>query len=94
MWDVAAELDDAMAIAADTTWRVAQVRLEFGPAPTVGALLASLGDVLACSRLLPYDLEFFETPDGRFMHTHCELLHHDGSVAEALSPLLGPGVRA
>ncbi len=91
MWDVAAELDDdaVAAIVSDTTWRVAQVRLEFGPAPTIGALLASLGDVLACSRLMAVRPRVLETPEGRFMSTYCDLLHHDGSVVDALSPLLG-----
>jgi len=96
MWDVAPGLDDGigMAVPPDTTWKIAHVRLEFGPARTVGDLLASLSEVMTYSRLLPYDLEFFEAPDGTYMYTHCELPHLDEGVYETLSPLLPHGAAA
>jgi hypothetical protein len=90
MWDVAPEIGDGLhtLVPPDTTWRIARVRLEFGPAPTIGALLASLSETMTFSRLLPYDLEFFEAPEGTYMYTYCEVPHLDAGIYDALSPLL------
>lgn len=92
MWDVAGSLDEELVgstVSPDTTWRVSQIRLEFGPAATIGDLLASLSEVMTYSRVLPYDLEFFEAPEGTYMYTHCELPHHDAGVYDVLVPLVG-----
>ena len=89
MWDVAREVvEGGDGPSEEAVWRVANVRLEFGPAKTVGDLLASLSEVLTFSRLLPYDLEFFEAPEGTYMYTHCEMPQHDIGLYETLSPLL------
>lgn len=99
MWDVAHGLDDGLThglaqmvsvdtTSADTTWKVAQIRLEFGPARTIGDLLAALSEVMNFSRVVPYDLEFYEAPEGTYMYTQCELPHPDTGVYDTLSPLV------
>ena len=98
MWDVAHGLDDglthglAQMVACDTSWdtswKVSQIRLEFGPARTIGDLLAALSEVMNFSRVVPYDLEFFEAPEGTYMYTQCELPHPDAGVYDTLSPLV------
>jgi hypothetical protein len=90
MWDVASSLDDGLmeVVSADTTWKVSQVRLEFGPARTIGDLLAALSEVMNYSRIAPYDLEFLEAPEGTYMYTHCELPHLDAGVYDVLAPLV------
>jgi hypothetical protein len=40
------------------------------------------------SRVVPYDLEFFEAPEGTYMYTQCELPHHDAGVYDTLAPLV------
>ena len=95
MWDVSSNLDDAMfedgmfaMVSADTTWKVSQIRLEFGPAATIGDLLASLSEVMNFSRIVPFDLEFLEAPEGTYMYTQCELPHPDAGVFDVLAPLV------
>ena len=104
MWDVAHGLDDGLTqglaelvsgdttwadtSSAETTWKVSQIRLEFGPARTIGDLLAALSEVMNFSRVVPYDLEFFEAPEGTYMYTQCELPHPDAGVYDTLSPLV------
>jgi hypothetical protein len=90
MWDVAGSVDDGFlpAVSADTTWKVANIRLEFGPAGTIGDLLAALSEVMNFSRVVPYDLEFFEAPEGTYMYTYCELPHSDVGVHDVLTPLV------
>jgi hypothetical protein len=92
MWDVAREVDGE--VAADATWKVSQIRLEFGPARTIGDLLAALSEVMTFSRLLPYDLEFVEAPEGTYMFTDCDLPHLDVGVYETVAPLLSRTVTA
>jgi len=91
MWDVAHDLDHELTqmVSGDTTWKVSQIRLEFGPAPTIGDLLAALGEVMNFSCVLPYDLEFFEAPEGTYMYTQCEVPHPDARVYDTLAPLMG-----
>jgi hypothetical protein len=89
MWDVADSIDDEfLQVSADTCWRVSNIRLEFGPAPTIGDLLAALSEVMNFSRVVPYDVEFFEAPEGTYMYTHCELPHLDVGVYDVLAPLV------
>jgi hypothetical protein len=75
-------------VSGDTIWKVSQIRLEFGPARTIGDLLAALSEVMNFSRVVPYDLEFFEAPEGTYMYTQCELPHPDAGVYDALGPLV------
>ena len=73
----------------ETIWKVSQIRLEFGPAPTIGDLLAALSEVMNFSCVVPYDLEFFEAPEGTYMYTQCEVPHPDARVSDTLVPLMG-----
>jgi hypothetical protein len=90
MWDVADSVDDEFLpmVSVDTSWKVSNIRLEFGPAPTIGDLLAALSEVMNFSRVVPYDLEFFEAPEGTYMYTACELPHLDVGVYDVLAPLV------